>query len=340
MRSAWAAEHGIEFAPHALRDAGGVVHQPRDLVEKPVGGLHHGASGHFVATRRSRWSSHAARQWRSPRHRRKPAAARPQISSRIPMPPVLVLPFPAIDPVLVSSDRLPFAGTRSPISPASCSAGSTRARSSAVERLWGGQAPMTVADFDDFILWVTLGIILGGRIGYVLFYNLPHFAAHPLRDRRAVEGRHVVPRRLLGCVVAVVLFARKRGIPFLSLGDLTCAVGADRPLPRAHRQFHQRRIVGPPDRRALGDGVSRRRPAAAPSEPALRGDAGRRCCCSSCWPLLIRLGALQPAGPDHRRCSPSAMRSRARSASSSASRTPQLGFLWGGSPWACCCRCR
>src|SRR5882672_10318013 len=45
--------------------------------------------------------------------------------------------------------------------------------------LWGGPAPLTVADFDDFIVWVTLGIILGGRAGYVLFYNPAHFAAHP-----------------------------------------------------------------------------------------------------------------------------------------------------------------
>ena len=64
------------------------------------------------------------------------------------------------------------------------------------DRLWGGKAPMTLVEFDDFLLWVTLGIILGGRIGYVLFYNLPHFAAHPLRNLRIVERRHVVPRRL------------------------------------------------------------------------------------------------------------------------------------------------
>ena len=55
---------------------------------------------------------------------------------------------------------------------------------------------MTVADFDDFVLWVTLGIILGGRIGYVLFYNPAYFVAHPLEIVAALEGRHVVPRRL------------------------------------------------------------------------------------------------------------------------------------------------
>src|SRR5437879_11796885 len=47
------------------------------------------------------------------------------------------------------------------------------------ESVWGGPAPITTADFDDFVLWVTLGIILGGRTGYVLVYNLPYFAAPP-----------------------------------------------------------------------------------------------------------------------------------------------------------------
>src|ERR1700757_4035628 len=47
------------------------------------------------------------------------------------------------------------------------------------ERLWGGPPPFGVPDFDDFVLWVTLGIIVGGRTGYVLFYNPSFFLAHP-----------------------------------------------------------------------------------------------------------------------------------------------------------------
>ena len=45
------------------------------------------------------------------------------------------------------------------------------------DRLWGGPAPITLLQMDDFILWVTIGIILGGRTGYVLFYNLAFFVA-------------------------------------------------------------------------------------------------------------------------------------------------------------------
>jgi phosphatidylglycerol:prolipoprotein diacylglycerol transferase len=93
------------------------------------------------------------------------------------------------------------------------------------DRLWGGKAPITALDFDDFVLWVTLGIILGGRIGYVLFYNPAHFAAHPLEIFQLWNGGMSFHGGFTGCVVAVILFATKRNIPMLSLGDITCAVG-------------------------------------------------------------------------------------------------------------------
>src|SRR5438445_892269 len=47
------------------------------------------------------------------------------------------------------------------------------------EELWGGPAPITLPQMDDFILWVTIGIIVGGRTGYVLFFNLAFFVHHP-----------------------------------------------------------------------------------------------------------------------------------------------------------------
>ena len=93
------------------------------------------------------------------------------------------------------------------------------------ERLWGGPAPLTVLDFDDFVLWVTLGIILGGRTGYVLFYNPHHFLQHPLEAFQLWKGGMSFHGGFTGCVLAVVLFARRRQIPILSLGDLTCATG-------------------------------------------------------------------------------------------------------------------
>src|SRR5688572_13594980 len=49
------------------------------------------------------------------------------------------------------------------------------------ERLWGGRpAPLTRADIDDFLLWAVAGVILGGRLGYALFYQPDHYLGDPL----------------------------------------------------------------------------------------------------------------------------------------------------------------
>src|SRR6266403_829028 len=93
------------------------------------------------------------------------------------------------------------------------------------ERLWGGPAPITLSQLDDFILWVTVGIILGGRTGYVLFYNLPFFIQHPAEIFELWKGGMSFHGGFLGCVAAVILFCRKNNLPILSLGDITTAVG-------------------------------------------------------------------------------------------------------------------
>jgi phosphatidylglycerol:prolipoprotein diacylglycerol transferase len=139
--------------------------------------------------------------------------------------PLLVLPFPALDPVIVEFG--PFAIRWYALA---YIVGILLAwlYARAIIRwrsAWGGSVPLTVTDFDDFVLWVTLGIILGGRTGYVLFYNLPHFIAHPIEIPQVWKGGMSFHGGFLGCVVAVILFGRSRGIPVLSLGDLTCAVG-------------------------------------------------------------------------------------------------------------------
>ncbi len=93
------------------------------------------------------------------------------------------------------------------------------------EQFWQRRAPVKLNDYDDFIVWITLGIILGGRAGYVLFYNFPHFRDHPLEILEVWKGGMSFHGGFLGCLLAVVLFSYKRGISMLSLGDITCAVG-------------------------------------------------------------------------------------------------------------------
>ena len=93
------------------------------------------------------------------------------------------------------------------------------------ERLWSGPVPITLVQLDDFILWVTLGIIVGGRTGYVLFYNPAFFVQHPAEIFQLWNGGMSFHGGFLGCVAAVMLFARKNDISILSLGDITTAVG-------------------------------------------------------------------------------------------------------------------
>jgi len=138
--------------------------------------------------------------------------------------PTLVLPFPAIDPVLIQIG--PFALRWYALAYImGILLGWMYARAVIrSEPLWGGKAPMTVTDYDDFILWATLGVILGGRLGYVLFYNPAHFAANPAEIVQLWKGGMSFHGGFLGVVLATLLFARRRHIPFLSLADVTCAV--------------------------------------------------------------------------------------------------------------------
>jgi phosphatidylglycerol:prolipoprotein diacylglycerol transferase len=77
---------------------------------------------------------------------------------------------------------------------------------------------------DDFILWVTIGIVVGGRTGYVLFYNPAYFVQHPAEILQLWNGGMSFHGGFLGCVAAVMVFARKNDISILSLGDITTAV--------------------------------------------------------------------------------------------------------------------
>jgi phosphatidylglycerol---prolipoprotein diacylglyceryl transferase len=139
--------------------------------------------------------------------------------------PLFTIPFPVFDPVLISVGPIAIRWYALAYI-VGILLGWVYARALIrSEQLWGGPAPLTVADYDDFVLWVTLGIILGGRVGYVLFYNPAYFAAHPLESFQLWKGGMSFHGGFLGCVLAVILFARYRGLSILSLGDITCAAG-------------------------------------------------------------------------------------------------------------------
>jgi phosphatidylglycerol---prolipoprotein diacylglyceryl transferase len=87
--------------------------------------------------------------------------------------------------------------------------------------LWeAGGPPVSSQQLDDFLLWATLGVVLGGRLGYVLFYNLPHYLAHPLAILEVWQGGMSFHGGFLGVVVAAWAYGRRHGIGLDRLLDL------------------------------------------------------------------------------------------------------------------------
>ena len=78
-------------------------------------------------------------------------------------------------------------------------------------------------DFDDFVVWAVLGIILGGRIGFVLFYNVAYYLENPLDALRVWEGGMSFHGGLIGVIAAIATFSWRRGFAPLAMGDLVAA---------------------------------------------------------------------------------------------------------------------
>ncbi|MFT3978628.1 MAG: prolipoprotein diacylglyceryl transferase [Sphingomonas bacterium] len=84
-------------------------------------------------------------------------------------------------------------------------------------------APMARRHADDLVFYATLGIILGGRIGYVLFYA-PDMILHPLRILRLWDGGMSFHGGVVGTTIAIIVFARKNGLNWLRIHDYVACV--------------------------------------------------------------------------------------------------------------------
>jgi phosphatidylglycerol---prolipoprotein diacylglyceryl transferase len=91
--------------------------------------------------------------------------------------------------------------------------------------LWpNGQSPMTPEKLDDFLVWVAAGIVLGGRIGYILFYDMAAIIDNPIRAIEIWNGGMSFHGGLIGTTLAMILFARRNSIPVWSLFDTVATV--------------------------------------------------------------------------------------------------------------------
>ena len=92
------------------------------------------------------------------------------------------------------------------------------------EPLWGGRARPKAEELDDMLLFVALGVVLGGRLGFVLFYDLPRYLARPQDILAIWQGGMSFHGGLVGAAAGLWLFAKRRGYPVLSVFDLAAAV--------------------------------------------------------------------------------------------------------------------
>lgn len=142
--------------------------------------------------------------------------------------PLLALPFPHIDPIAVSFG--PFAVRWYALAYVAGILGAWWLARTVAGRpkLWSGKTsknpPMTPNDIDDVIAWCAIGIVLGGRLGYVLFYNPAYFLANPLEIPLLWRGGMSFHGGFLGVILALFLFARSRKIPFRSMLDIAAVV--------------------------------------------------------------------------------------------------------------------
>ncbi len=90
--------------------------------------------------------------------------------------------------------------------------------------LWHGLAPMPASEAERLLTWIIFGVILGGRIGYVLFYAPGDFLRDPVQIFYIWQGGMAFHGGFLGVVVAGLIFARQAGVSALSLGDMMAAV--------------------------------------------------------------------------------------------------------------------
>jgi phosphatidylglycerol:prolipoprotein diacylglycerol transferase len=89
--------------------------------------------------------------------------------------------------------------------------------------LWSVQ-PGTPAQLDDLLVWVTLGVVIGGRLGQVLLYEPSYYFANPWEIPQVWHGGMAFHGGLAGAAIAIILFAWRNGIPILSYLDIASAV--------------------------------------------------------------------------------------------------------------------
>lgn len=138
--------------------------------------------------------------------------------------PVFAIPFPMIDPVAVQLGPLSIKWYGLAYVVGLLGGWWYARKLVAADGLWGGRARPQAIELDDMLLFVAFGIVLGGRIGFVLFYDLARYLERPQDIFAIWQGGMSFHGGLIGATLGLWLFAKRRGYPALSVFDLAAAV--------------------------------------------------------------------------------------------------------------------
>jgi len=133
---------------------------------------------------------------------------------------ILALPFPAIDPVLLHFGPLVIRWYALAYIAGLVAGWALIRHIVAHDDYWDGQARPSVDSIDDLLVFCALGVVIGGRLGNVLFYDPAYYLAHPLEVFMVWRGGMAFHGGLLGALAGVAWFARQYRAPFLTTLDL------------------------------------------------------------------------------------------------------------------------
>jgi len=131
------------------------------------------------------------------------------------------LPFPVIDPIALEIGPVAIRWYGLAYVAGLLLGYAYAKRICATGKLWGKtEAPVTREHIEDFLVWAGIGVILGGRLGFVLFYNSDFYFENPLEIFKVWNGGMSFHGGLAGVIAAIILYTRKHRLSFLSFCDI------------------------------------------------------------------------------------------------------------------------
>ena len=138
--------------------------------------------------------------------------------------PLAALPFPSIDPVIVEIGPLAIHWYGLGYVAGILFSWWYSIRLVSNERLWaGGRSPIRREDIDDFLIWAAAGVVLGGRIGYILFYDFARYLENPIAILAVWRGGMSFHGGLIGVTLAIIVFSLRRRFNPWNLLDVIAA---------------------------------------------------------------------------------------------------------------------